>query len=268
MKSASFPTYEDGSLSVLFSLIFLVFLTLFGLAKPLCDLAKISVGNDGSIPRGRFLIIIIGFCNMVSGGLEGPPIVISPESAGGIKAGGKTGMCAVVCGLLFLLALFLEPLLAAIPAAGTSPILIAIGYLLFMNVKRIDFADARYGLPAFCCLFYIPFTNNLICGVLLGIVVYLFITGFTLDLVKNYEGLMLYYFSPDTLAEPVNPPPASTLEVESGSVPAGPKGGVRNRRASFVPTATSARRASMMFVQNVTSEVDVEVTVSGTMLSL
>ena len=59
--------------------------------------------------------------------MTGIPVLISPESAAGIKAGAKTGMSTVVCGVLFLLSSFFAPIFDAVPPAATAPILIGIG---------------------------------------------------------------------------------------------------------------------------------------------
>lgn len=186
-------TLESGNSNtqiLTFSLIFLNILTLFGLARALCDLAHITP-SDGSIPRGRLLILVIGLCNIVSGLLYGPPIIISPETAGGIKAGAKTGLSAIVCGILFLLSIFWGPVFSRIPAVATSPLLIIIGLILFMNISRIDFKVSKYGIPSFCCLFFIPFTNSIICGLSIGYVMYIILNLFTLDL--YYEIKKRYY---------------------------------------------------------------------------
>jgi adenine/guanine/hypoxanthine permease len=80
---------------------------------------------------------------ILSGMFSGPPILISPESAAGIKAGAKTGFSTVVCGVLFGISVFFSPLFAAVPPAGTAPLLIMVGVLLFQNAKRIDWYQPR-----------------------------------------------------------------------------------------------------------------------------
>ena len=76
-----------------------------------------------------------GLTTVLSGYFSGPPILISPESAAGIKAGAKTGISTLVCGILFGIATFFYPIFAAVPAAGTAPLLIMVGVMLFANVK-------------------------------------------------------------------------------------------------------------------------------------
>jgi xanthine/uracil/vitamin C permease (AzgA family) len=73
-----------------------------------------------AIHRGRWLYIICGIMTIISGFYGGPPILISPESAAGIKAGARTVLSTVVAGLLFCFATFFAPLFQGIPNAGTT----------------------------------------------------------------------------------------------------------------------------------------------------
>ena len=146
----------------------------------LSDLAHLTHEN-GAIPRGRWLFIVTGVASIVSGCLSGPPILISPESAAGIKAGAKTGLSTLVCGLLFGISAFFSPLFAEVPAAGTAPLLIMVGVLLFQNAKRIDWGYIGKAVPSYCCLFFIPFTYSILRGVAFGYVTYIVIGMFTGD---------------------------------------------------------------------------------------
>lgn len=177
-----------------FDLIFLYILYLSGITTSLSNLAGLTREN-GEIPRGRWIYIISGVLTMLSGALNGPPILISPESAAGIKAGAKTGLSTIVCGVLFLLSMFVAPLLQQVPHAGTSPVLLMIGTLLFQNVNRIDWSDAKDAAPAFCVLFFIPFMYSVVEGVLMGYYVYLLIGCFTGDLLHNSVDFLKYYSS-------------------------------------------------------------------------
>ena len=110
---------------------------------------------------------------MVSALFSGPPVLISPESAGGIKSGARTGLSTLVCGFVFGFATYLYPLFAAIPAAATAPLLLMIGVLLFQNIKRVDWNNLTEAVPAYVLLFFIPFTYNILKGVIIGYVIYL-----------------------------------------------------------------------------------------------
>ena len=65
------PNSNQETNILAFSLVFLTILTMFGTAKALCDMAGI-LNDDGSIPRGRFIILIIGGLNIASGMFYGP----------------------------------------------------------------------------------------------------------------------------------------------------------------------------------------------------
>ncbi len=94
------------------------------------------------------------------------------ESAAGIGAGGRTGLTAVTCGVLFLLALFFTPLAGLIPDAATAPALIIVGALMMEAVRRIDFSDFSEGLPAFLTIVLMPFTYSIANGISAGLLVY------------------------------------------------------------------------------------------------
>ncbi len=94
------------------------------------------------------------------------------ESAAGIGVGGRTGLTAVTCGLLFLLALFFTPLAGLIPDAATAPALIIVGAMMMEGARHIDFADLSEGLPAFLTITLMPFTYSIANGISAGLVFY------------------------------------------------------------------------------------------------
>lgn len=94
------------------------------------------------------------------------------ESAAGVGAGGRTGLTAVVCGILFFLALFFTPLAGLIPDAATAPALIIVGALMIESVRHIDFGDLTEGIPAFLTIVMMPFTYSIANGISAGLVMY------------------------------------------------------------------------------------------------
>ena len=151
-------TGDSASLLTLVAdLLFLYLLVLSGIARSMSDLARLTEAEK-SIPRGNWLFIVCGLTTVLSGYLSGPPILVSPESAAGIKAGARSGLSTMVCGLCFGVSVFFGPLFSAVPPAGTTPLLILVGMLLFVNVSRIKWAVASEAIPAFLVLLLIPFT--------------------------------------------------------------------------------------------------------------
>jgi MFS superfamily sulfate permease-like transporter len=126
----------------------------------------------------------------------GPPVLLSPESAAGIKAGAKTGLSTLVCGVLFGISTFFAPFFASIPSAGTAPLLIMVGVMMFGNAKRIDWADYKIAVPAYCVLFFIPFTYSILRGVAIGYIVYIMINLYTGDLFASMEEFIKEYRQP------------------------------------------------------------------------
>lgn len=94
------------------------------------------------------------------------------ESAAGIEAGGRTGFTAIVVALLFLCALFLAPLLTAIPPHAYGIALVAIGILMVAPIAKIDFSDYTELVPAFLTIVLISFTFNVGVGMTAGLLVY------------------------------------------------------------------------------------------------
>ena len=68
-----------------------------------------------------------------------------------------------------------------------------------MNISRIDFSEPKYSIPAFCCMFFIAFTNSIVCGVGIGIAIYLILSIFTLDFFTISKGLFDFYFPLDSI---------------------------------------------------------------------
>jgi AGZA family xanthine/uracil permease-like MFS transporter len=101
------------------------------------------------------------------------------ESAAGVAVGGKTGVASIVTGVLFLVALFVAPLVASIPAAATAPALILVGALMISAVTEIEWADPMVAVPAFLTLITIPLTFSIANGLAFGIVSFAVLRLFT-----------------------------------------------------------------------------------------
>ncbi|GAH38065.1 unnamed protein product, partial [marine sediment metagenome] len=97
------------------------------------------------------------------------------ESAAGIEEGGRTGLTAVVTGLLFLPFMFLSPLLAFIPAVATAPVLVLIGVFMAKSLTLLDWKNYEEAVPAFVAVVLIPLTYSITQGIIWGFLVYTFI---------------------------------------------------------------------------------------------
>ncbi|MCR1898836.1 NCS2 family permease [Irregularibacter muris] len=94
------------------------------------------------------------------------------ESATGVSEGGRTGLTAVVVGILFLLALFFWPLVGIVPAEATAPALMIVGVLMMTSVKNINFEDFTEAMPAFFTMAIMPFSYSIANGIAAGMIMY------------------------------------------------------------------------------------------------
>ena len=90
------------------------------------------------------------------------------ESAAGIAEGGRTGLTAVVSGLLFFPFLFFSPLLSNIPGIATAPALVLVGVFMIKPILKINWSEFEDAVPAFLALILIPFTYSITQGIIWG----------------------------------------------------------------------------------------------------
>jgi AGZA family xanthine/uracil permease-like MFS transporter len=92
------------------------------------------------------------------------------ESTAGVAAGGRSGVTAIVTGLLFLGAIGAAPFVGIVPPAATAPALILVGSMMLATVTEIDWKDPMVSVPAFLTLVMIPFTYSIANGLGFGII--------------------------------------------------------------------------------------------------
>ena len=99
------------------------------------------------------------------------------ESSAGVAEGGRTGLTAVVTGLLFLVAVIFSPLFVTIPSFATAPALIMVGFLMFGAITDIKFTDDNLteAIPAYLCVIAMPLFYSISEGISVGIISYVLI---------------------------------------------------------------------------------------------
>ncbi|HEX6101489.1 MAG TPA: NCS2 family permease [Alphaproteobacteria bacterium] len=130
------------------------------------------IGPDGRIPRLGRALISDSSAAMVGAALGTSTTTSYIESAAGVKAGGRTGMTAVVVALLFLAALFLSPLASTIPGYATAPALLYVACLMTRGLTEIDWEDASEFVPAVVTALAMPLTYSIAHGIAFGFVTY------------------------------------------------------------------------------------------------
>lgn len=117
-------------------------------------------------------MIVDGFATLFAGLFGTSSGTAYIESAAGIREGGRTGLSAVVTGLLFLPFLFLSPLAGLVPAVATAPVLVLVGVFMAAPLKQIDWQNMEEAIPAFITIVLIPLTYSLTQGIVYGFLSY------------------------------------------------------------------------------------------------
>ncbi len=125
---------------------------------------------DHSIPRLN-RILLADATATVFGSMTGTSTVTSyVESTAGVAAGGRSGVTAIVTGLLFLAAVGAAPFVGVVPTAATAPALILVGSLMLATITEIRWHEPLVAVPAFLTLVLIPFTYSIANGLGFGII--------------------------------------------------------------------------------------------------
>jgi AGZA family xanthine/uracil permease-like MFS transporter len=160
-----------GFLEIVFVFLFVV---LFDNIGTLVGVAKKAglMDAENRIPRVERILLTDASATIL-GSLTGTsPVVSYIESAAGVSAGGRSGFTAVVTGLLFLLTLFVAPVVGFIPAAATAPALIVVGSLMVSTVAEIPWSNPVVAMPAFLTMVTIPLTFSIANGIAIGFISY------------------------------------------------------------------------------------------------
>lgn len=93
--------------------------------------------KNGQMPQMKEALVVDGV-GTVGGAMLGTTSIITyVESAVGIGEGGRTGLTAMVCGVLMLLFLALTPLVALVPVIATTGALFWVGISLMPSLKEL-----------------------------------------------------------------------------------------------------------------------------------
>lgn len=128
--------------------------------------------KNGNLPEVKKAMLCDSSATLISSAMSAITSGVYLESATGIAAGGRSGLTAIVVGLLFLSGLFLSPLFAIIPSAACSAVLIIIGILMVSVICRINFDDMTESIPACIIIFLMAFSANVGIAVASGFVLY------------------------------------------------------------------------------------------------
>ena len=137
------------------------------------------VDQDGNIPNLDRALTADAVGTVASSMLGTCTVTSYIESGAGVAEGGKTGLTAITVAGLFLLSLFLTPLVGLIQGFATAPALILVGVLMMAEVLHINFNDITDAIPAFLTIIMMPLSFSIAQGLAAGFVSYVFIKSLT-----------------------------------------------------------------------------------------
>ena len=132
------------------------------------------IKTDGTIPNCKQALLADAIGTTAGAVLGTSTVTTFVESASGAAEGGRTGLTAVTTALLFLAALFLEPLFGSIPSAATAPALVIVGLMMVGPIREIDYDDYAESIPAFMTIVMMVCASSISDGIMFGVLFYVF----------------------------------------------------------------------------------------------
>ncbi|WP_411843262.1 NCS2 family permease [Salinicoccus sp. HZC-1] len=150
-----------------------LFVDFFDTAGTLVGVAsQANMIKDNKLPRANRALLSDSIAT-ITGSIFGTSTTTSyVESTAGVAAGARTGFASVVTGALFLLAIFLSPLIVTFTSEVTAPALIIVGALMVSNLSKVRWDQFEVAVPAFLTMFMMPLTYSIATGIAIGFVFY------------------------------------------------------------------------------------------------
>lgn len=137
------------------------------------------VSKEGKLPRIGRVLFIDGLAAVAGGATSSSSATCYVESASGVGEGARTGLSNLVTGGLFVLAMFFTPLATIVPSQAATPALVAVGFLLMVQVKDIPWREWDIAIPAFLTIVLMPFTYSITNGIGAGFISYVVLRAAT-----------------------------------------------------------------------------------------
>ncbi|MFA9485674.1 MULTISPECIES: NCS2 family permease [unclassified Moraxella] len=128
--------------------------------------------KDGKFPKMKQALLVDSTSAVVGSYMGTSAISTYIESGAGVSVGGRTGLTAVVVGVLFLLTIFFSPLASIVPAYATAGSLVFVGILMASSLIKVRWEDLTEATPAFITAAMMPFTYSITEGIAFGFISY------------------------------------------------------------------------------------------------
>lgn len=169
------------NLDMVIVVILLVFMDMFDTIGMLVGVAAQTgmMTKDGCVLRMKEALMADAVGTSFGAALGASTVTTYAESAAGIAEGGRSGMTALVCGVLFLLSLFLSPLFLLVPGVATTGALVVVGVLMISIISKVEMTDISETLPVFVTIIMMVLTYSIAEGMALGMLSYTCMKLFT-----------------------------------------------------------------------------------------
>jgi AGZA family xanthine/uracil permease-like MFS transporter len=163
------------SLAMIMPIFSLLFTDMFDSLSTFVGVAEVGgfidekTGQPENVNKALLVDAISTTISGVAGTSSGTTYI---ESAAGVEEGGRTGLTAIVTGLLFIPFMFLSPVLGIIPTVATAPVLVLVGVFMLKPLLKIEWTNFEEAIPAFLALILIPLTYSITQGIVWGFLIY------------------------------------------------------------------------------------------------
>ncbi|PGF75965.1 adenine permease PurP [Escherichia marmotae] len=130
------------------------------------------IDSHGKFPNMNKALYVDSVSSVAGAFIGTSSVTAYIESTSGVAVGGRTGLTAVVVGVMFLLVMFFSPLVAMVPPYATAGALIFVGVLMTSSLARVNWDDFTESVPAFITTVMMPFTFSITEGIALGFMSY------------------------------------------------------------------------------------------------
>ena len=164
-------SFNLGLAGVIFSFMLVNLFDSSGTLIGVTDKAGLA-DEKGKFPRMKQALYVDSISSVTVSFIGTSSVTAYIESSSGVSVGGRTGLTAVVVGLLFLLVIFLSPLAGMVPGYAAAGALIYVGVLMTSSLARVNWQDLTESVPAFITAVMMPFSFSITEGIALGFISY------------------------------------------------------------------------------------------------
>lgn len=169
---------QGDLLGIIFSFMLVNLFDSSGTLLGVTDKAGIS-NAQGTFPKMKQALYVDSISSVTGAYLGTSSVTAYIESSAGVSVGGRTGLTAVVVGILFLIVMFISPLASIVPPYATAGALIYVGILMSSSLIKVRWDDLTEATPAFITAAMMPFTYSITEGISLGFISYCVMKLFT-----------------------------------------------------------------------------------------